>query len=405
MPRWESFDRFLADAKAAANDEARQHMVDDLLAERPVWPWVEGRIATFIYTGMGIKNVALNLDTIPTDPPFVAMQRLAGTTLWYVRGQFEVDDLLDYMIAVNDPMTPLKNERNLMERMANHWRPDPRNPLRMTTAQANVSVLRMPKARPFTDWGALAGVPHGRIYEHSFDSRQLGFSGRKVWVYTPPGYEPRHGVMYPLLILLDGQWMVGPLQVPYIADALIKHGRMEPIIIAMKQSGDQTNRIKTYVSNDNHYAALLTELLPFLQTQYLIDSTNLGVGGVDVGAIAAAHAALKNPAVFAHLMMISPPMGKGLGQDKLIEYADRFRTANALPRRIFHSVGRYESRARFYLPNRALAVHLLARQEERRDIAYKFAEIGSGHGLVAFKSVLPEALAHTFPSVAEQIYG
>ena len=29
---------------------------------------------------------------------------------------------------------------------------------------------------------------------------------------------------------------------------------------------------------------------------------------------------------------------------------------------------------------------------------YKFVELGSGHSLAAFKSVMPEALAHVFPA-------
>jgi predicted alpha/beta superfamily hydrolase len=138
---------------------------------------------------------------------------------------------------------------------------------------------------------------------------------------------------------------------------------------------------------------LLTELLPFLQTQYRIDSVNLGVGGVGVGAIAAAHAALKNPAVFSHLIMVSPPLGKGIAQDQLLKYIERFRMAAALPRRIFQSVGRYETRSRFFLPAQALHSAL----SQREDVAYKYVEIGSGHGLVGFRSIAPEALSWVFP--------
>jgi hypothetical protein len=32
--------------------------------------------------------------------------------------------------------------------------------------------------------------------------------------------------------------------------------------------------------------------------------------------------------------------------------------------------------------------------------AYKYAEIGSGHGLVGFKSIFPEALSWVFPGEA-----
>jgi len=392
---WDTFDAFLEQAQSTPVDE-RQALVDNLLRGRSEWPWINGKRATFIYTSLAAERVALNLDTIETDPPFDPMTQLEGTTLWYVTRAFTDDDLLDYLLAVDDPMTPLANDKNIMQRITDHWQVDPRNPAKMVTAQMTVSVLRMSGARPFPDWTKMHRVPRGNIEEHSIDSNQLGFNNRKVWVYTPPGYEPDADTQYPLLILQDGQWCVGPLQIPHMTDTLIKHNRMEPVIIAMVQSGDQRDRIKNYVSNDKHYLFLLMELLPFLQTHYPIDSTNLGIGGVAVGAIAAAHAALKNPAVFTHLAMISPPLGRGIAQDQLREYIDRFENANALPRRVFQSVGRYETRSRFYLPARALQAVL----SKRDDVAYKYTEIGSGHGLIAFRSIFPEALAWIYSSKA-----
>jgi enterochelin esterase-like enzyme len=395
MPNWESFEVFLNEAEAAPAQE-RQAVVDALLAERLDWPWIQGDKATFIYVSMGVNSVALNLDTIETDPPFAPMQKLEGTSLWHVTGEFNQDDLLDYLLAIDDPMTPLAAERDITGRIARHWRVDPLNTTRMNTAQMNVSVLRMGHARPFPDWAKFNRVPRGKVTEHTINSMQLGFAGRKVWVYTPPGYDPASGQRYPLLVLQDGQWCVGPFQIPYMVNALIKHGRMQDVVVAMVQSGDQKDRIKTYVSNDKHYTFILTELLPFLQSQYRIDSTNLGVGGVAVGAIAAAHAALNNPAVFSHLIMISPPLGRGIAQEKLREYVGRFENAPALPRRIFQSVGRYETRTRFYLPAQVLNRVL----DQRDDIHYQYVEVGSGHGLVAFRSVLPEALAWAFPGPA-----
>lgn len=396
MPRWNSFEAFLDDAKRASSSGARQTLVDELLLERPEWPWVEGDTATFVFSSLGAqRSVALNLDTIKADPPFARMTNLDGTTFWFVVRLFAPDDLLDYLLAVDDPLTPLANEPDIVNRVQNYWRPDPRNPLRMQTAQQTVSVLRMGDARPFPDWSALRAVPRGTVYEHDFDSTQLGFKGRKLWVYTPPGYEDS-GILYPLLIVQDGQWAVGPLQMQYVANALIKYKRMQPVVIAMVQSGSQPERIREYISNDKHYLSTLTEVLPLVQTTYRIDSNTLGVGGVAVGAVAAAHAALRNPAVFSRLIMISPPLGKGASEDKLREYIPRFEAAELLPKRIFQSVGRYEAKARFLKPADSLRDIL----EHRSDTAYQFQEVGSGHGLVGFRSVLPEALAWAFPGEA-----
>ncbi len=396
MAKWASFNQFLAEANRAP-EQSRQTMVDELLVEHPTFPWIEGSLATFVFTGIGVERVGVNLDIIESDPPFIAMQQLEGTTLWYAQRRFKPDDLLDYLLVVDDPMTPIANEKNLLQRIARYWRVDPRNQMRMSTAQMEVSIMRMPQARPFPDWQRF-DVPHGQIFEHEFSSVQMNFQNRKLWVYTPPEYGQDPDRSYPMLVLFDGQWMLGPLQVPYIADTLIKHGRMQPVIIAMLQSGTHAQRVTDFISNDKYYAAILTELLPFLQSEYWIDSTDLGIGGVDVGAIAAAYAALKNPAVFSHLIMLSPPLGKGQAQERLLEYAERFEKARLLPERIFQSVGRYEQANRFYKPGLALGLILQRREIDKQDIDHEFIEQGSGHGLVAFKAALPEALAHIFPA-------
>jgi enterochelin esterase-like enzyme len=394
MPEWESFDAFLREANRASSDEQRQQLVDTLLRQRPVWPWIKGRRATFVFSKVGTQRAAVNLDTIKGDPPFAPMDNLPGTTLWHVTLDFQPDDLLDYMLAIDDPMTPLKTETDLVSRVSRYWQIDPLNPLRMQTTQLAVSVLQMPHARPFADWQAMPAVPRGLIHEHTIRSRQLGFDERRLWVYTPPGYDPQASAEYPLLILLDAQWCLGPLQVPAMADALIKHRQLQPLLIAMMQSGNTEDRAREFIANDRHYLFMLTELLPFVQSNYRVNPTDLGVGGVGVAATAAIHAGLMNPTAFTHLIMISPPLhGRGGHDDRLNRYLPAFEAAEQLPRRIFQSVGRYELGSRFLKPARSLAETL----RTRRDVDYRFVEVGSGHGLVGFKGVFPEALAWTFP--------
>ncbi|MFN8529161.1 MAG: alpha/beta hydrolase-fold protein [Anaerolineae bacterium] len=395
MPRWLSFDSFLADAMNAPSDQVRQQLVDQLLAEHPDFPWVEADKATFVYVGADIERVAVNLDAIPHDPPFDPLIRLQGTNFWYVTRSFAADDLLDYMLAINDPMTPLAEETDVLARVQRYWHADPLNPQRMEASTQNVSVLRMPNARPFPDWSGMGRVTHGSIHDLTIDSDELGFMGRSVTVYTPPGYADGEGT-YPLLILQDGQWATGPLQTPYIADALIKHQRMQPTVIAMVQSGSQEERNREYSSQMGYSLFLLRELLPMLQMHFRIDATRIGVGGVALGAVAAANASLQNPSVFSRLILISPPLGTGAFQDLLREIMTRFERADQLPTRVFQSVGRYESRARFVRP----ALNLRDILSNRRDVEYRFVELGTGHGLVGFRGVLPEALAWTFPGAA-----
>jgi enterochelin esterase-like enzyme len=392
MPRWSSFEAFLNDALNAPNDAERQHLVDALLVEHPDFPWVEANRATFVYVGADAQNVALNLDTITHDPPFDPMFQLDGTTLWYLTRAFAPDDLLDYLLAVNDPMTPLAQERDILGRVTRYWRADALNPRHMETGAQSVSVLQMPSARPFPDWNAMRRITRGATRDVTIDSDELGFSDRRLTIYTPPGYESSD-LAYPLLIVQDGQWAAGPLQIPAIADALIKYQRMQPTIIAMIHSGTQDERNREYTAPVGYHLFLLTELLPVLQSGYRIDQSRIGVGGVALGAVAAATAALESPSLFSRLMLISPPLGKGAYQEHLTEIMTRFEHADHIPARIFQSVGRYESKARFVRPAHSLSDTL----SNRRDTDYRFVEVGSGHGLVGFRGILPEALAWIFP--------
>ena len=395
-PRWHSFIQFLAEIYQLPSDE-RQAIVDELLTSRADWPWIERDRATFVYDSWTAQSVALNIDIVNRDPPFEQLTRLEDTSLWYRQRYFDRDALVDYMFAVDDPGTPLAQEIDLMDRIGRYWEADPLNAMSIQSSQIATSVLRMPRARPFPNWRAMTTVPRGKIYRHAFSSAHLGFSDRSLWVYTPPGYNAERA--YPLLLLMDGQWAMQVLEAPYIADALIKHGRMQPIIIAMIASGTQSQRAAEYVGNDKHYALIAAEILPFLQSEHRIEPVNLGLGGVGEGAIAAAHAALKNPAIFAHLIMISPPLGRQPALRLLRVYAERFRDSPVVPRRIFQSVGRYEHDLRYYQPALALRGILERRMSLDPDLRYKFAELGSGHSLAAFKSVMPEALSQAFPAV------
>ena len=394
--RWNSFIQFLCEIYQTAPDD-RQNLVDELLLTHDEWPWIERNKATFVYDSWTAQNVALNVDIINRDPPFENMTRLDETSLWYYQRFFERDALVDYMFAIDDPGTPLAQEVDLMDRVGRYWQADSRNGLSIRSNRVDTSILQMPRARPFPQWAAMGAVSRGRVYRHQFSSAQLGFSNRSLWVYTPPDYDANDGRNYRLLVLMDGQWAVDALEVPYIADALIKHGRMEPIIIAMLAGGLQAERVSEYVGNDKQYALIAAELLPFLQAEHRIEPLDLGLGGVGEGAIAALHSALKNPAIFGHLILISPPLGREPAVHLLKDYAERFRDSPILPNRIFHSVGRYEQDLRFYQPALALRGILERRMTHDPELKYRFVELGSGHSLAAFKSVLPEALAHVFP--------
>jgi enterochelin esterase-like enzyme len=162
----------------------------------------------------------------------------------------------------------------------------------------------------------------------------------------------------------------------------------------MLGSGTQEQRLSEFIDSERFVLFALSELLPYISSKYSIDSLSLGIGGVGLGAIAAAHVALNSFNAFSRLILLSPPLqGQNRSESGLQNYRRRFETASQLPARIFQSVGRYEQFSRFVKPGRRLAESI----RKHGDADLRFVETGSGHSLAAFKAIFPEALAWTFP--------
>src|SRR5581483_3468713 len=83
---------------------------------------------------------------------------------------------------------------------------------------------------------SLRPVPHGEVHVRWYNSKSLS-STRRVFVYTPPGYEGSRG-RYPVLYLLHGAgddesgWSERG-RVNLILDNLIAAGKLKPLIVVM----------------------------------------------------------------------------------------------------------------------------------------------------------------------------
>src|SRR5258708_22679721 len=80
-------------------------------------------------------------------------------------------------------------------------------------------------------------TPHGTVNHHFYKSGVVG-DQRDMYVYTPPGYDPKARKPYPVLYLLHGfsddasGWTsVGRAHV--IMDNLIAQGKAKPMLVVM----------------------------------------------------------------------------------------------------------------------------------------------------------------------------
>ncbi len=153
----------------------------------------------------------------------------------------------------------------------------------------------------------------------SFHSKFLS-KDRDVIVWLPPGYDSTPNKRYPVLYMHDGGTVFVQWGLDETARALISNGQIEPLIIVfVSHGGTLEDRFDEYTPTrppdsrhggkaDRYGELLVEELKPFIDSEYrtLADSSNTGIGGVSLGALASLHFGLKHPTVFGRLAVMSP---------------------------------------------------------------------------------------------------
>jgi enterochelin esterase-like enzyme len=162
----------------------------------------------------------------------------------------------------------------------------------------------------------VADVPRGEVHHHFYDSKVVG-DHRDYFVYTPPGYDPRGKQSYPVLYLLHGfsddasGWTaVGRAHV--ILDNLIAGGKAKPMLIVMTlgygepkillpNSGAFRDRSITDRNFDKFREALLTEVIPQVESKYLVkkDRESRAIAGLSMGGAESLLTGLNTPDKFA----------------------------------------------------------------------------------------------------------
>jgi enterochelin esterase-like enzyme len=191
---------------------------------------------------------------------------------------------------------------------------DPRNTDVRDNLQSLWSNLTVPGTPP-EPW-ELQSIPHG-IVEHHFYASQvvLGLpnSQSDYYVYTPPGYNAKAKVKYPVLYLLhgysdaaDGWSSVGKAN--FILDSLIASGKAKPMIVVMTLGygnmavlkPGRTPELSTQ-SVDLYQKALLTEVIPQIEAGYHVSKKreDRAIAGLSMGGHESLLIGLTHPELFA----------------------------------------------------------------------------------------------------------
>lgn len=184
-------------------------------------------------------------------------------------------------------------------------RPDPLNPRSVSTYSGPHSEVRMPLwiAQPEIDDRTPA--PAGTVVQETIDSRLLG-GRRRVWFYTPPGYEGSQA-WFPVVYILDGGAYVERLGMPQILDRLIARDMIPPAIAVFIEPGD---RQEEYSRNPRWRAFVATELVPLVDKRFRTFPApeQRLIFGSSLSAYGAVDLAVEYRAVFGLCAALAPPV-------------------------------------------------------------------------------------------------
>lgn len=322
-------------------------------------------------------------------------ERMGGTDLWYRSYRLRRDARFEYLISAQDSLAPFAAREPAG---AGGWledlRPDPLNPRRFVEPLDEPShggipfvssIVELPGAPPQPYVAERTGVKKGRVelIRYGGDTSE---GGRRVWVYTPPGYRPA-GRPYRLLVLFDGWQYTHTIPVPTILDNMIADGALPAIVAVMI---DKKERVKELYLNPSFADFVAGPFMKWVRARYNVTRSprESVVGGVSLGGVAAAYTALRHPEVF----------GGVLSQSGAFQY--RHEDHEGLIRRFTKSA---RQPVRFYLEAGLLEVNetpsLLHTNRHLRDVleakgyAVTYSEFNGRHDAVCWRGSLSQGLA------------
>jgi enterochelin esterase-like enzyme len=213
---------------------------------------------------------------------------------------------------------------------------DPSNPMIKRDVRNNTSILLVSGGE--NDYYSVKDVPHGTLSKVWYESPTLKLN-RRMYIYTPAGYEDNKNTKYPVLYLLHGSggdedaWtQLG--RAPNIMDNLIALGKAKPMIVVMT-NGNATQQAemgyapvivnpvvnpavspaaapaqgaRTANPNAGRFEeSLVKDVIPYIESHYrvLTDKNNRAIAGLSMGGGHTQTITLRNPDTFAYIGVFS----------------------------------------------------------------------------------------------------
>jgi enterochelin esterase-like enzyme len=198
---------------------------------------------------------------------------------------------------------------------------DPKNAHVLRDGTRYASMLMMPGKG--SEIYEVNEVPHGSLVKVWYNSPSLELY-RRMYVYTPPGYE-NSNERYPVLYLLHGAggdedaWTALG-RANYILDNLIARKEAKPMIIVMPNGNSwQTSSLRTtpgtpeFTREDyqkirgKFEKSLVKDIIPFIEKNYRVKASkeNRAIAGLSMGGGHTVTATTEYPEVFGYIGVFS----------------------------------------------------------------------------------------------------
>ena len=168
---------------------------------------------------------------------------------------------------------------------------------------------------PFTGGGyyAIKDVPHGDVSIKKYYSSTTN-SWRRMYVYTPPGYNSNTSEKYPVLYLLHGGgedergWATQG-KTDLIIDNLISEKKAKPMLVVMMDGNFGSGGIAGFGerSLQTFENELKQSVIPFVEKSYRVatDAKSRALAGLSMGGLQTLYAGIKNSSLFSYLGVFS----------------------------------------------------------------------------------------------------
>jgi len=310
------------------------------------------------------------LDTIPNEPEKVLVTFLwragPGTTAVTVAGR-QMTRLLDtdlwFTTLTMDRIPIFYSFFPVVTGQAERRSADPLNPhrfvmpaevqatippdLRATHSQWLETSMLIFRENPAAHWAeAQSGTLAGRVEMFAVEDKQYA-RNRRVWVYTPPNYNPKSSLAYRLLICFDGVSYLSEIPTPTILSNLLAADEIWPTIAVMVDNGAARAAAEDL---DNHAAFadfMSKDLMPWVRKNWRVstDPAHTILCGSSRGGLGAAYVAWKHPETFGNVLAQSGAFWRGSegGMDEPEWLTKQFKKSPKLDVRFYLEVGALET--------------------------------------------------------------